>query len=177
MYQLTIMLCMRKNVWAPILLLLSLLGLMPGQDKEPVWAYKFQNYVVTELFQGKPARPILASESHRAYRTRIREAAKKGPNFAGHYTIADWGCGSGCMSMVVVDAISGRVFDAPFRILGRPSSGENKGEHEYRLAVFRTKSRLLIADGCPEDEQTKCGSYYYEWKANKFKLLRYDPQR
>ncbi len=78
--------------------------------------------------------------------------------------------------MVVVDASSGRVFAGPFKTLSMPLLQGKKG-HEYQGTVFQTRSRLLVADGCPEDDQKKCGSYYYEWKANKFKLLRYDPRQ
>ncbi len=146
----------------------------PAQVKEtgPVWALKFTDFAVPESFHGKPATPILATRSQRMFRTAIREAAAKGQNFAGHYTIAEWGCGSGCMSSAVVDAVTGKVFAAPFRILSMPLA-ESEGGHEYQGAVYQLKSRLLIADGCPEE--TNCGTYYYEWSDNKFKRLRFDP--
>jgi hypothetical protein len=35
---------------------------------------------------------------------------------------------------------------------------------------FYTDSRLLIARGCPGGEN--CASYFYEWVAPKFKLIR-----
>jgi len=47
--------------------------------------------------------------------------------------------------------------------------------HEFQGAVYRLKSRLFIADGCPEDK--RCASYYYEWKDDKFNQLRMLPQR
>lgn len=43
------------------------------------------------------------------FQTKIREAAQQGPNFAGHYTVATWGCGSGCQQHAVVDAQSGDI--------------------------------------------------------------------
>ncbi|HEX9256309.1 MAG TPA: hypothetical protein VF938_12220, partial [Candidatus Angelobacter sp.] len=69
-------------------------------------------------------------------------------------------------------AVTGKVFAAPFRILSMPLA-ESEGGHEYQGAVYQLKSRLLIADGCPEE--TNCGTYYYEWSDNKFKRLRFDP--
>ena len=142
------------------------------KEREPVWALKFQDFAVTDVFKGKPAQPIL-TKNNRWYRTRIRDGAAKGPNFAGHYTIAIWGCGSGCASLVVVDAASRKVYASPFGYIGMPMpTGENG--HEYHGPVFQLKSRLLIADGCLEDE--KCGTFYYEWTANKFKFVRSDPQ-
>jgi len=155
-----------------LLLLAFVCGRAQVKEEGPMWALKFSDFAATSDFHGKPAAPILATQKQRMFRTAIREAAAKGPNFAGHYTIAEWGCGSGCMSSVVVDAVTGKVFAAPFRILSMPLA-ESDGGHEYQGAVYQLKSRLLIADGCPEE--TNCGSYYYEWSANKFKRLRFDP--
>ena len=47
--------------------------------------------------------PKLTTPEQRRFRTAIRQAAAKGPNFAGHFTIAAWGCGTGCIQFVVVD--------------------------------------------------------------------------
>ncbi|HEY3837285.1 MAG TPA: hypothetical protein VGL72_11970 [Bryobacteraceae bacterium] len=131
----------------------------------------FDQFRVAVKFTGKPADPVLRTRTHQEFRTAIREAAAKGLNFAGHYTIAGWGCGAGCVSMVVVDNSTGRVLDAPFSVLafdvGRSyEGGEEQLEH-------RPDSSLLIARGCPEEKN--CGTYYYEWSANRFKLLRKTP--
>ena len=79
---------------------------------------RFEDYPATERFIGTLAPPKLIRPADRLFRTMIREGASKGPNFAGHYTIAEWGCGSGCVSIAVVDAKDGTVFQAPFRTLG-----------------------------------------------------------
>src|SRR5579871_3265627 len=78
----------------------------------------FEQYKVANKFAGKPATPILRTRLQRNFRSMIVEAAEKGPNFAGHYTLAEWGCGAGCMSMAIVDNATGRTFDGPFNILG-----------------------------------------------------------
>jgi hypothetical protein len=157
---------------AAFLCLVFVCGAAQVKETGPVWALKFTDFAVSSSFHGKPATPILATRSQRLFRSAIREAAAKGPNFAGHYTIAEWGCGSGCMSSAVVDAVTGKVFAAPFRILSMPLA-ENEGGHEYQGAVYKLNSRLLIADGCAEE--TNCGTYYYEWSDNKFNQLRFDP--
>jgi hypothetical protein len=66
------------------------------------------------------------------YQTRLREGAKKGPNFAGYFTLVSWGCGSSCQEWAVIDARTGRVFD---RILRTTAGSE-----------FYLNSRQLIAD-------------------------------
>jgi len=162
---------MRRMIVA-LLLLAFVCGFAQVKETRPAWALKFSDFAATASFHGKPALPILATRSHRMFRSAIREAAAKGPNFAGHYTIAEWGCGSGCMSSAVVDAVTGKVFAAPFRVLSMPLA-ENEGDHEFQGAVYQLDSRLFIADGCPEE--TNCGTYYYEWSGNKFNRLRFDP--
>jgi hypothetical protein len=90
--------------------------------------------------------------------------------------VVKWGCGSGCLSFKVVDAISGQAYDAaPFSfesVLGIPYTGTESGR-EYEGLVYQLDSRLLIADGCHEDG--KCGTYYYEWRNDRFTLLRFEP--
>jgi hypothetical protein len=146
-----------------------------AQDDGSAWMLKFEDYAIkdADAFHGQPARPRIVEKNHRTFRTVITEAAAKGPNFAGHYAVAEWGCGSGCTSLAVVDEVTGKVFSTPFEILTTPIvSGEDA--HEFKGAVYQLKSRLFIADGCPEDKM--CATYYYEWKEDKFQLMRMMPQ-
>ena len=65
------------------------------------------------------------------FRTRLREGAAKGPNFAGHFTVVTWGCGSSCQEHAIVDAQTGKVaFPIP-----RPTSNG---------LCFRLDSNLII---------------------------------
>ena len=135
---------------------------------------RFEDYPVTSVFHGKPAEP--AFRKGEGFRTQIRNGALKGPNFAGHYTIIKWGCGSGCISFAIVDAISGRLYyPIPFAGLAIPYQG-TAGGREYKGLEYRLNSSLLVADGCPEDPQTddsskaekNCGTRYYKWEQNRF---------
>ena len=75
---------------------------------------EFADYPVTEDLRGRPAPVDLASHPLAArFRTRLREAADTGPNFAGYYTIASWGCGSGCIQYAIVNARDGGVSFPP----------------------------------------------------------------
>jgi len=101
-----------------MLFLLVILLAQTSAPSRPIESMpRFESYPVVEKFKGTPARPILRTSEQRSYRTRIREGAKKGPNFAGHYTIVEWGCGSGCLSIAIVDAATGMVWDDPFHTL------------------------------------------------------------
>ncbi|HTB52123.1 MAG TPA: hypothetical protein VK718_05040 [Ferruginibacter sp.] len=74
--------------------------------------YDFNSFKVIPIYKGPFAKPDLKTDpDSRTYRTAIREAcANDSISFAGHYTIAAWGCGSDCSNIAVIDRINGRVF-------------------------------------------------------------------
>jgi len=157
-------------------LFVLILALLTGSraDSQSGKLPSFSDYPATETFSGKPAAPLFQTAGQRKFRTMIREGAAKGPNFAGRYTIADWGCGAGCVSIAVIDAKDGKVYDGPFQVLSWAMftyEGKYKSNTpEFAPLDFDKGSRLLIARGCPEEET--CASYFYEWVAPRFKLIR-----
>jgi hypothetical protein len=129
------------------------------------------DYPTKTLYSQKPA-PVDFKSHPKAwtYRTRLREGAAKGPNFAGHYTLVRWGCGSSCLYFAVVDAISGRVIFPekiiPIFFIGLPQDAEI----DYDM-IFDRKSSLLIIHGTPTENE-KAGSYYYNFVNNRFELIK-----
>src|SRR5207244_12392308 len=92
----------------------------------------FADYPITRIYKGVPAPVNLSSTpTARSFRTRLTQEARKAPNFAGHYTVASWGCGSNCESISIVDALTGRVYDG---------IGDDRG------ADFKINRNLMIAD-------------------------------
>ncbi|MFI5171770.1 MAG: hypothetical protein ACHQFW_05230 [Chitinophagales bacterium] len=66
------------------------------------------------------------------FRTQIRRAfSSETANFAGHYTIAIWGCGSPCQSSVLIDRKTGKIYESPSASL------------KYN---FQVDSRMLIVN-------------------------------
>jgi hypothetical protein len=156
------------------LLPIALLALRPGYGAD---VPTFEEFSVPEVFQGKPVAPRLKGSSEEL-RTRINEAAKEGPDFAGHYTIVIWGCGSACALMAIINTQTGAAKEGPFRTLGHFWTYGYYGDTadtEAPYIDYRVNSRLLVLRGCPEDKEKKCGTYYYEWAKDKFKLLRMIP--
>ena len=150
----------------------------PANARLSMTVPSFDDYRVPPgaIFKGVPASPQFKTPGQRMFRTVIGEAVKKGPNFAGHYTIADWGCGTACESIAIIDAESGTVFDGPFGKLPKaafyygPNVDEDKTDLDYHL-----DSRLFVARGCPNF--TACGAYYYEWTGAAFRLLANVPMK
>jgi hypothetical protein len=79
-----------------------------------------QDFPVETLYEGPVAETNLESNpAAREYRTVIQNSASNGPNFAGHYTFVEWGCGSNCRRFAIVDAITGNtVYFSDFSYFG-----------------------------------------------------------
>lgn len=176
--------------WLIVLTLVALTASMPAQQlneknsqnpgqKAAVPSFNEYRLPPSTIFNGVPAAPQFKTPGQQVFRAVIREATRKGPNFAGHYTIADWGCGTSCESVAVIDAETGAVYDGPFGQL--PKAGlyygdglrydrDAKGSYNYDELSYRLNSRLLIARGCPNFKD--CAGYFYEWTGSEFKLLR-----
>jgi hypothetical protein len=140
----------------------------PGANRFPAFA----EYPASEIFKGKPSPPKLIRPADLLFRTKIREDAAIGPNFAGRLSIAEWGCGSSCVSIALVDEETGTVYPGPFGILGYGAAlvYADVREKEYEPLSYNLNSRLLIVRGCPEDRN--CASYFYEWTGSVLRLLR-----
>jgi hypothetical protein len=74
---------------------------------------RFEDYPVKETWQSNPPNVKLTTRSERMFQTRLTNAAKEPPNFAGHYRITYWGCGSFCSAGAVIDLQTGYVFPPP----------------------------------------------------------------
>lgn len=111
------------------------------------------------------AKPKLASSKDREFKTRIIEASRQRVNFAGHYVLSSFGCGSSCIMSFALDKNSGEVAWLPFSIC---CWGNINVDSEP--ISFRKDSRLVIVTGS-RNEQGK-GFYYYEIKNTKFVLVR-----
>ena len=132
---------------------------------------RFHDHRVKNTYQGDPATPIITKE-FRGFRTRIREGARSNVEFAGHYTIPRWGCGTECNGFVIVDSISGKVYDG-FGVAGLPCNWveEHGGDDAIPRMEFHPDSRLLKINACLNEED--CGLYDYEMIDGKgLKLLR-----
>jgi hypothetical protein len=127
---------------------------------------RFEDYPAPHAFTGTPAPPRLDTATYgKTFRTRLRDGAKQGPNFAGAFTVVVWGCGAPCQVVVVIDARTGQLST---QIL-RTSTG----------AEFRADSRMIIADPKRPDNPEHCVSCgtmaAYEWTGSAFRPLGSGP--
>lgn len=70
----------------------------------------FADYPATGKHRGKMVKLDAGSHPYaRRFRSVLTGALEHGPNFAGHYVLARWGCGTSCEALAMVDTNSGRV--------------------------------------------------------------------
>jgi hypothetical protein len=136
----------------------------------------FERYPAAPTVNGSAKIDLTSHPMARRYRTMLRTQAKAGPNFAGHYVIAGWGCGSSCLQFAIIDAQDGRVYFPP-RI--RSVSGvhvdraPDEPEPEFLGLRFHIDSRMLIIVGAQNDDPAQEGIGYYEWTGRELKRVRW----
>lgn len=139
---------------------------------------RFESYPA-KPYTGKNAKPDLNGDpSTKMYRTQIKEWAKEKPNFAGHYILATWGCGTNCTQFAIVDVITGKVYHPT----GVTTNDATNVHHELLdgdefwqsgSIKFRTESNLLVLIGMPEEDPARRGISYYVWNGTQLSLVRF----
>ena len=142
--------------------------------KQPL---KLEDFAVPVSSTSKVAQPRIDSSEARRYRTVIRQGAADGPNFAGHFAVVAWGCGSSCSERAIVDTRSGRVyFDHRLRDLDTTQADSINDKDDQFPAYFNLSSRLLVIGGAPNEDESRDGVAFYEWTGSQLKLLRFVPR-
>jgi hypothetical protein len=139
----------------------------------PQDAPKFQKYGVTEVFEGKPATPkVNSSPEFKNMRTRIRDIAKTGPNFAGHYTLIFVGCGAGAVCLpAIADAKTGNLYSSD--LLGSIENFNVSHDIADQIIEYRKDSNLIRVIGLINEDSNLRGVSYFVWKNNKFKRIKF----
>lgn len=139
----------------------------PRFDQYPVKAEQIKKPVMVNLKSHPDAR---------TYRTMLRQGASKGPNFAGHYSVVGWGCGTSCTQFAVVDLKSGKVifpddFTGVMGLHFDADDFENEGGGPFWGIRNKINSRLLIVVGMLDEDEKQEGAYYYLLEKGKLKRI------
>jgi hypothetical protein len=137
---------------------------------------RFEDFPESEKWAGTPAIVVLDRPAVRMFRTQFRDAALQPPNFAGHYRVAIWGCGTQCLEGGMVDLATGRVIELPTSLRGKgweywmlcPSAFQPSGIESH------AESRLLIIR-CANITGKDSGAYlrtsYFVFENDSFKKI------
>jgi hypothetical protein len=150
----------------PKIILIVLLGVMATAEQWP-----FQNYPAV-VSKHKPAPLKLETAKAKQHITAIRKAVRRGPNFAGHYTVAGWGSGTEVAVYVIVDDSTGRVYEPPEISI---SVDLGLGDAE---PAFRVDSSLMVLASCLDARVyglKNCRRNFYRWDGSQLILLSSEP--
>ena len=122
---------------------------------------------------------LKSHKNAKSYRTNLRNAAKEGVNFAGHYILTTWGCGTNCSQSAIIDARNGKVF-FPTQLEGA-GFGFCDLPDDTEPIVYKANSRLLVLSGFKGGdlslEKAPCGIYYLEWTGTNFKRVKFEEKK
>jgi hypothetical protein len=118
---------------------------------------------------------LKSHKSARMFRTNLRNSAKEGVNFAGHFVVSNWGCGTNCSETAIIDARNGRVYFPS--ILEGAGFGFCEIPDDAEPIVYKPNSRLFVLNGFKggelEKPNAKCGVYYLEWTGAAFRQVKF----
>lgn len=136
----------------------STFSLVAQAQPEP----RFEDYPANAVTIHKVAQPRLKPNTDFWYfRTAIKDGAQEPPNFAGHYILIQWGCGTECQNGVIVDALTGKIFAIPDSALS---------------VANQLDSNLLIVNSDLEaDPALQLTKQFYVWEGSVFKLVYEEP--
>nr|WP_315218414.1 hypothetical protein [uncultured Flavobacterium sp.] len=139
---------MKKNIITIVFftLLMSLVA-----NSQTIEGYSFEKYKTENQPIIKKAKINYQSNSTaKTYKSRITEGYNAGKiDFAGHYILIIWGCGTGCISGAMVDIRDGKVYDIP---LDEETAYYGCYSEEDERALYKPNSRLFITTSCNQTE-------------------------
>lgn len=157
--------------------------LVTPADLKDAKAPSFATYPVAAPKSAQIAKLDLKSNPvAREYRTVLRQELAQGPNFAGHYRLAAWGCGSSCTMFAVIDTNTGRIttpsgFSHTSGVyFGVDDRNAFPGsQSDAWLLAFRKDSRLLVVLGDLDEDESREGAFYFALENQQLKLVHTTP--
>lgn len=127
---------------------------------------RFADYAVARTFYGEHAQPDLSDPERWGFRTRLREAAAREPNFAGNWVLTTWGCGTSCLTGAVVNPESGQVVWLPGSVCCAANT-----DADFNPIEARPGSRLLVMSGVL-NESGPDAARFYAFDGQSFNLVQ-----
>jgi hypothetical protein len=114
----------------------------------------------------------------RTYRTILREEIARGPNFAGYYRVAVWGCGMSCTMFAVINLNTGRIItpEGFSHTIGVYFGVDNQklfpeSPRDHNLLAFTRDSRLLVVLGDLNEDDNREGAFYFVLDDERLRLI------
>jgi len=128
---------------------------------------RFEDFLVSTLLPERSNNAIIGKrvgETTDEFQNRLRQVAKEGPNFAGHYAVVRWQEGE-LSKALIVDSQTLESHELPF------VGVFDCWHHKQDTLLYRIDSALLVVQGWPEPSfeprssfsPDPCGTYYFRW--------------
>jgi hypothetical protein len=148
-----------------------------ASDLSDVKAPAFGKYPTTaQEVVSTPRLDLTSNPVARTYQTVLRREMAEGPNYAGHYRLAFWGCGSSCSMFAVVNLRSGKVITASeFKtVVGTHLAADDflPGTRSDGWGFrYKNESSLLVVVGAPDEDESRAGAYYFLLQGGMLHLI------
>jgi hypothetical protein len=152
--------------------------LVKASDLVDAQAPTFVSYPVIREKVANPKLDLNSNPVARRYRTVLRLAMPEGPNFAGHYRLVHWGCGTSCAMFAVVNLRTGRVitlkgFSAVGGVYFYADEFLPNTESDGWGFRHQSNSKLLVVVGTllSDDVDLQQGAFYFVLEDEKLRLI------
>ncbi len=118
------------------LIAVSIIAGVIGSDFARASDLEFSAFPAQDVFIGKARLPDFNGQARdfAPFRTRVTDAIKSGVTFAGELSVAQFGCGTGCTTVIVANNRTGELYDFP-----------RGGEFNQALTLeFKPNSKLML---------------------------------
>ena len=122
----------------------------------------FEDYLVS-IYEGELADPDFSTNPDaKRFITTIKNECSNGINFAGHYTLVIWGCGSPCQSGVVVDRKTGKIYGGYLTALGSEFKKDSKMIIRNIGAIDNRTNLIEVCSYCDVNHEIWTGTEFKE---------------
>ena len=137
----------------------------------PKNAPRFQKFPSKIIPTGKKSKLDISNPTAKEYRTVLRSWLKSGPNFNSIYSVATWGCGTGCIQLAIINCETGSViFPSNFNAI---DVGHVYYKESTNVISFNLKSRLIVLSGALDEDKSRYGIHYYQLINEKLVLVKF----
>ena len=142
-----------------------------GLAQQP--APKFSDYPVRVTRTKSPVKvKVYSTPDTSCFGAMLRQTARQGVRFAGHYAIDYWGCGTSCARIGIVDLNNGRAYVSPFYV-GIAGGGQHKSirtEAGSMLVLVNDPEVVRQEYGDPAPEEV--APAYFLWTGKQLLPVR-----
>jgi hypothetical protein len=143
-----------------LIITLAVFGLLQAGAQD-IAGYRYSKYPANLKSTSNAKSPDYAGNpAMKKNKANIRNRYTGTVNFAGAYQVLTWGCGTGCLTGVLIDTRDGKIHELPE--LGANNCGRTSEHAKDDRMVIRKTSRLLLSAECEMSEGNQPAAVRYK---------------